>query len=186
MEHSAAREPYRTGELAFTDEEIDKLLAACSSLEDELMLMVAVSLGLRRKDLVNVKNKDIDLDAPVLAYYEHKKRRVRIVTLGPKLTQKIRQYLNAQDPKQRRREFLFPFKERTAYNRLQVLCEHAGIPYRPFHALRATCVKRAARRGWTVEQTARLIGDSVRVVQMHYATPSNQEMAEKVKEAELI
>ncbi|WP_226990803.1 hypothetical protein [Methanosarcina acetivorans] len=45
---------------------------------------------------------------------------------------------------------MFPFAGRTAYKRLhkrlQAYCERAGIQKRPFHALRATCIKSPRRR----------------------------------------
>ena len=67
---------------------------------------------------------------------------------------------------------------KTAYNILQRYLKIAGIEPVPFHALRATCIKLCERRGWTAEQTAKHTGDTVRVIQEHYLTPSVEEMKE--------
>jgi len=88
-------------------------------------------------------------------------------------------------------EYLFSwgknqYGDRTAYRRVQDLCDRAGIPRRPFHALRATCIKFAQIAGWSPEQVAELTGDTIRVIQEHYATPSKQEMCELVREKEIV
>ena len=96
--------------------------------------------------------------------------------ISQEMARLIKQLINTrgkdQDPR------LFRFTGRTAYTRLQNYCKRAGIPCRPFHALRATCVKRCQAAGWTIEQVSRLTGDTVAVIQEHYAFPSASEMAE--------
>jgi len=195
MEHKEADKAnrmltIRTGELAFTDEEYQKLLEAAQSYEDKLLLLLGVGYGLRRLDLIGIRIADIHLAGPAagdqstLTFYENKKRRHRTLPIGPRMEQELRLYLNRLESTRRRREYLFPFRSRAAYDHLQRLCELAGIPRRPFHAMRATCIKRAQRKGWTVEETAKWVGDTIRVVQEHYTTPSNQEMVavNRVKE----
>lgn len=73
---------------------------------------------------------------------------------------------------------VLPFCGRTAHYRLQRLCIKAGIPKRPFHALRATCIKFCQAAGWSVEATAKHVGDTILVIQEHYTTPSQSEMKE--------
>lgn len=65
--------------------------------------------------------------------------------------------------------------------KLQEYCDLAGIERRPFHALRATCVKFCQKNNWTVEQVSKLTGDTIAVIQQHYSTPSNSEMQEVVE-----
>jgi integrase len=174
---------YTTGELAFTDKEIEALITVAPSREDELLVLIGISLGLRRSDMAALKVRNIDLKEARLTYHEEKKNRDRTVPLSPKLVESLRKYL-AGIPKEQ--EFVFPYTDRTLYNRMKVMCDLAKIPRRPFHALRATCIKRAQRRGWTPEQAARLVGDTIGVIQAHYITPSEAELAETVKQKELI
>jgi len=196
MEHKEADKAkqmltIRTGELAFTDEEYQKLLEAAQSYEDKLLLLIGVGYGMRRLDLVGIRIADIHLAGPAagdqstITFYENKKRRHRVLPVGPRMEQELRLYLNRLESTRKRREYLFPFRSRAAYDHLQRLCELAGIPRRPFHAMRATCIKRAQRKGWTVEETAKWVGDTIRVVQEHYTTPSNQEMVEVNREKEI-
>lgn len=42
--------------------------------------------------------------------------------------------------------------DKTAYNVLAFYLDKAGLPSRPFHSLRATCIKLCQRKGWTIEQ----------------------------------
>jgi len=46
--------------------------------------------------------------------------------------------------------------------------------------------KLCQRRGWSVEQAAKLVGDTIRVVQEHYTTPSNEELKQVVRERPII
>jgi integrase len=179
---------YRTGELSFTPREYEKILTVCNTLEEELLIQMAVSTGLRRIDISRIRIGDIDLSNGHLAYYEHKKRRNRVIPLSPKILQLLKKYLNSLPKNQ---EYLFSwgknqYGDRTAYRRVQDLCDRAGIPRRPFHALRATCIKFCQKAGWSPEQVSELTGDTIRVIQEHYATPSKQEMCELVREKEII
>jgi integrase len=181
--------PYsRTGEKSLTPKEYQKILTVCNTLEEEVLMKMAVGLGLRRRDIASVKISNIDLAEGKLTYHEHKKNRDRTVPLGPDLTQLLRKYISSLPKDQ---AFLFKwgkgkYGDRTAHRRLTFLCDRAGIPQRPFHALRATCIKFKQAEGWPVEATAKLIGDTIAVVQEHYATPSDAELRELMKEKEAI
>jgi integrase len=180
---------YRTGEKALTLPEYKKVLAACDNLEDRLVIMIGVNLGLRREDLVRVRVENIDLENQVLTYLEMKKgNRIRKVPIGDTLTSEIKIYLKEKCPK----DYLFPSKlkglphlsGKTAYNRLQMLCKKAGIETRPFHSLRGTAIKLHMNAGWTVDQCAALIGDTCATVQGHYSCPSSGELREVMKRNE--
>lgn len=177
------KERYRTGEKALTRKEYDRVLEACGVLEDRVMVMLGVSLGLRRGDLVRVKVSNIDFKNHQLTYLEKKKGdRVRVVPIGQKLEQEIGMLIKTIPKGQ---DTLFSFKDRQAYNRFNTLCEKAGIGPRPFHALRATCIKFCQAGGWSPEQVSELTGDTIEVIQAHYATPSQAEMAETMRTKEV-
>lgn len=176
----------RTGEKSLTQKEYQKILAVCNTLEEEVLMKMSVGLGLRRRDIASVKVGNIDLTEGKLTYHEHKKNRDRTVPLGPDLTQLLRKYLTTLPKNQ---AFLFrwgkgQYGDRTAHRRLTSLCDRAGIPRRPFHALRATCIKFKQADGWPVEATAKLVGDTITVVQEHYSTPSDAELSELMREKE--
>ena len=173
----------RTGETALTRGEYEKLLRVCNTLEEELLLKIGVSLGLRRGDMSHLRITDIDFMESTLSYYEEKKDRIRTVPIGNNLKQLLTKYVHTIPKTQ---ETIFPFSDRTAHRRFWGLCDRAGIKRRPIHALRATCIKFCQAAGWTPEQVSELTGDTIRVIQEHYATPSKAEMSEVMVEKEVI
>ena len=170
------RERNRSGEKALKHKEYEKLISVIDRLDDEVCIKLAVSIGARREDLANIKVKDIDLDELKLSFHEKKKRRIHTVPLSPEMARMIKVLLHSKGKNQT--EDLFPYSGRTMYDRLQKYCDKADIPRRPFHALRATCIKRCQAAGWSPEQVAKLVGDTIAVIQEHYAWPSSSEMQE--------
>lgn len=190
MHSSWQKTSYTTGQRALTETDYNKVISVCDNLHDRLLIMLGVSLGLRREDIVRVRVSNIDLENKWLTYLEKKKGdKIRRVPIGDKLRQEIEIYINTTKPK----DYLFPNRQvgksphmsgRTAYNRLKWLCEKAGVEPRPFHSLRATCIKLKQKQGWSVEQVAALIGDTVSTVQSHYSTPSDDEMKNIMQDKE--
>jgi len=175
---------YTVGQDALTPLEYEKVCDACSSIEDEALIKFAVATGLRREDVVKVEKQNLNLTLGTITFSEKKKGgRIRTIHLGQKLCTLLIKYLKTVPKDQK---FLFDFCGKTAYNKLQNLCDIAEIRRRPFHALRATCVKRCQVAGWTPEQVCNITGDSLRVIQEHYATPSTSEMEEVAKVKEII
>jgi integrase len=67
-------------------------------------------------------------------------------------------------------EYLITYSGRTANRKLQAYCDKARIPRRPFHALRATCIKFCQAAGWAPEQVSKLTGNTIAVIPEHYST----------------
>jgi integrase len=176
----------KAGTHALTEAEVGRLLEGVPHLEDEALLRLAINTGIRREDLVAVRLEAVDLDAGWISFWEAKKRRTWKVPVAGRAAAVLRQHMNTLP---RSTPWLFPSPRnpakhasgRHAYNVLQERLAAAGLAPRPFHALRATCIKLAQRRRWTVEQVMALTGDSWRVIQEHYATPTEAEMAEAAR-----
>ncbi len=186
----ARKSRYRIGEKSFSTSEYQKLLAAIDTHEDDVLIKLAVACGFRREDIVNLAIANINLEAGQIRFVEKKKHEykggpsiIRTVPIGPQMVQTLRMYL-AELPEDQ--EYLFPFCSKTAYNRLRRLCDRAKIPRRPFHALRSTCIKRCQAAGWTIEQVAALVNDTIKVIQEHYNTPSEDEVREAAQGREHI
>lgn len=186
---------YTTGEDSLTPKEFTKLISVVDNLEDEVMLRLTVTKGFRREDIghgtikryrknervyvtTGIKIENIKFDDKLLVYYESKKDRIRDVPLNDEDITLIKKLINSRGKQQS--EYLITYSGRTAYRKLQQYCDKAGIRRRPFHALRSTCVKFCQAAGWSDPQISKLIGDTIAVVQSHYATPSTAEMAEVV------
>ena len=181
-----------TGEISFTPREVEKLLAACNNIEDEVMVRLAVTTGIRRYDISHIKvaNIGIQNDSMAWLHYTEKKKgdRNRSIPLQPDVTIKIKQHINALGRVgiAKQKGYLFSWGksrwgDKTAWYRLQDLCRRAEIPERPFHAFRATAIKMMQRAGYTIEEISSITGDTIDVIQRHYSTPTLQELEEAVR-----
>jgi len=181
-------ENYTSGEDALTYAQVQGVLSRTGiSLVDEALLRLVFDGGLRRIDIVNVRCANLDVREAHLIYWEQKKRRNWQCFLEPSTVKTLSQLMASSGS-----EWIFPaansrrhLSDRTAYNILQENLRACGIDSRPFHAMRSTCIKLKQLAGWPVEMTAKHIGDSIKVVQAHYLTPSQEEMREKVRKTNL-
>lgn len=181
------RRKYTSGQKALTPVQVDKLLPSITDLIHLGLFQLAIVSGIRREDIVRIKKSDVNFQIQSVTFYESKKRRTKTIYIPVSVANTLQMICNVN----KKEVYLFPggcekigghghMTGRTAYNLLQHYLEKAGLEPRPFHSLRATCVKLCQKRGWTVEQTAEHIGDTIAVVQEHYATPSSEEMREVV------
>ena len=169
--------------MALTEPEARALLANINHFEEKTLLALAISTGIRREDIVALEIKDIDLERGEIKFWEAKKKRTWMVWISGETRVLVHSHVNTLP---RGVKWLFPSRPhperhisgRTAYNILQRWLKVANIGSRPFHALRSTCIKICQKRGWTPEQVMALTGDTWRTIQLHYATPTTQEMVE--------
>jgi integrase len=142
-----------TGELSFTRGEVEKILKACSSLEDEVLVRLAASTGLRRIDISKIRienitlNKVADYTVGRLTYTEHKKwiggnkgeegahQKIRTIPIHWTVAQKIGQLVDSlgKDGIKKNQGYLFSwgrskYGDKTAWYHLQDLANRAGIP----------------------------------------------------------
>ena len=172
-------ERYTSGEKALTRSEYEKLISVITDSQDELLIKMAVATGLRREDLCDLETNNVNLKDKTLTFYEAKKKKWRNIDLPDSVIIMIEKFYNTLDRKeQAKREKLFDFCGRTAYRHLKYWCNVASIPERPFHSLRATCIKFAHNAGWTDEQISKLTGDKIATIQEQYITPGVDEMQE--------
>ena len=173
---------YKSGKKALSKKEYEKLISVIDNIEDELLIKMAITTGLRREDLCNIEIDNIDLKEGTLNFHEQKKDKNRQIYLNYDVVLLIKKFLNTQE----KRKKLFSFGGRTAYRHLNHWCRVAEIPERPFHSLRATCIKFYDAAGLSVQIVSKLTGDSIRVIQEHYQTPSEGEMKEAIQKKAII
>lgn len=179
------------GHLALTPDEVRRLLAPIDRLEERALLELALATGIRREDLAAIPLEGVDVERGTVCYYESKKRRTRTIPVDPTALVTLRSYVRTL-PKGAR--WLFPSPRharahqtgRFGYSILQRWLDAAGLARRPFHSLRATTYKLARARGWSVEGSAALLGDSIRVAQEFYGAVGPGELGELVKERPLL
>jgi len=178
-----------SGENSLTFKQVEKLRYVLDKLEDKVLIELAIATGIRRADIVAIERKNIDFANNKLTFKQNKKRNYHTVYLPTEIMNLLKMFTEIY-----RSKYLFPshiknknhLSSKTAYNILQRNLKKANLPQRPFHALRATCVKMCQRKGWTVNETAKLLDDKVSTVQQHYATPSDEEMKRIAQEKKLL
>ena len=184
------RTRYTTGEKALTKNEWEKLQTVITNLEDEILFKLTISAGIRREDIGHSKKHNTGIrisditelqnGTGKLKFFEHKKNRIWEVPLSKEMMRLIKLLINSRD-KKNSSPFIITYSGRTCHRRLQEYCDLAGIERRPFHTLRATCVKFCQAAGWRIEEVAKLTGDTIAVIQEHYSTPNEGEMQEAVQ-----
>ena len=185
--------PYRTGRDALTAKEVERLLESFDSIQEKAIIQIAIATGLRRVDVVNIFRKNINIETGELTYHEHKKNRQRTIVIPSNGTiHTLKMHMNSC----KKSKWLFPsplntkedkhISDRQIYDIFNEHLDLIGIRRRPFHALRATCVKMCEDAGWRDFETAELTGDTVRVIQEHYKTPSTSQMNALAKDNQII
>lgn len=180
-----------SGEKALTLAKVEKLLEAVNDIKPEALLRLAITGGIRREDIVKVLVKDIDVSGSSVTFYQHKKKNHHTVFLPSSTIRTLEKLVNVN--KRLNTPYLFPASDpkkhissRTAYNVLQKYLKVAGLPSIPFHALRSTCVKLCQIRGWSPEQSAKHLDDTIKTIQRHYTTPSQEERKEVANEKAIL
>lgn len=185
----------RIGRWALTKEQVDKLMRSFDRVSDKALIGLAIATGIRRNDIVHIRREDIDFDKGRIKFQEHKKRRIwEVVIPSDEVISLLKQHINTS----RKSDWLFPspkttgkfmkahMSDRQAWDTFNEALIRCGISQRPFHALRATCVKQCLANGWSWEAISELTGDLISTLQYHYATPSVGEMQKLAKEKQIL
>lgn len=179
---------FNSGEKALTRDECERLLAACSTLEDRVMILLQVTLGLRRADLAAIQIASIDLDANQIAVPEQKNGgRARLIPIGDRLKQEIALLIATIDTT--KQTTLFSIRGRQMYNRFTQVAKVAGI--RPgetitFPTLRATACRFMVEAGWRIEEIAEVLGVRIETVQKHCPPPAKGRVLQTAREKEVV
>ncbi len=167
------------------------MLEPVDVLEERALLELALTTGIRREDLVSIPLEGVDLNRGAVRFFEHKKGRNREVPVQGRALVDLRTHVRKLDRGER---WLFPSPRkpgahqtgRFAWNIWNKWLRRAGLDQRPFHATRATAYKLAKAKGWPVELAAAILGDTVRVAEAYYGTPTPGELAQIARERPLL
>lgn len=180
---------FKIGRKSLTEEHVKTFLFHVTNIKDLALFEIALTTGIRRGDIIKLEINNIDPETGKMSFYEAKKNRIHTVYLNDKVLNTIKMLISAFKPK----KYLFeahdpknPISSKTAYNLFQRYLIKAGLEKRPFHSLRATCIKLCQKRGWKPEETAELVGDSLKVIQEHYTIPSMDEMKAVTKDKAIL
>jgi integrase len=165
-------------------EEQERLLAAAPTLKDLALFRIALTTGIRRADLANIRKGDVDLKNRKIKFWQDKKDTMHQVPISNALLPDLTRYLATVD---KGTPWLFPnrdslqrpMSDKTVYNRLQGALKLAGIEKEiSVHDLRRSFVKTCLAGGMRPEIVAAITDDDVSTILEWYAIPDDHEILE--------
>ena len=169
---------------SLTFEELQLVILQCETLQERVLIELAVTTGIRRTDIVNIEINRIDLEHQKIIFWEEKKDRMWIVAIPGEVVQTLRMYINTLPRGQR---YLFPFTGRTAYNILQRLLWKASIhKHLSFHDLRRTFIRLSKQMGRDIRFVMDQTGDTARVIMEEYEGYTVDEMVQLMNEDNIL
>lgn len=148
-----------------TVEQANALLAAADAHQLGLLFRLALSLGLRRGELLALTWENIDLERGVLTVQEAKTQAGnRTIPLPQVLVEKLRQH--QETCHQSRQNLVFttrngtPIQARNLVRTYKSLLRQAGIPDRRFHDLRHSCATFLIAQGVNLHAVKYILGHS--------------------------
>ncbi|MEX1190517.1 MAG: tyrosine-type recombinase/integrase [Brumimicrobium sp.] len=102
MDIDAIHRPRREQKLphVISKEEVKKIIEAPKNLKHRAMLSLIYACGLRRSELLSLKANNIDSKRKLLIIYQSKGRKDRVIPIGDKLIELLREYYKAYRPKE--------------------------------------------------------------------------------------
>lgn len=165
-----------------TDKERENLLKACkASAWPRLYLLVLMGLttGARRGELMNLRGRDLDLDRAVAYVHTTKNGDAKVLPLLPAVVELLRQAAPAQG------SLLFASKRRpdlpyTFESVWGTALKAAGVKDFRFHDLRHTCASYLAQSGASLLEIGNVLGHRQLSVTKRYSHLTTQNKAELV------
>ena len=169
-----SKEPEPTGRTRYLDDtERNALLKACSQSplkELELVVMLALTTGMRRSEMLGLKWADVDLARGQVMLHKTKNRERRAVALAPAMAHRL-----SEHQKGRRSGTTFVFSRPDEDRPLdptywfEQAVESAGIKDFRFHDLRHSCASYLAMSGATAPEIAAVLGHKTLQMVKRYA-----------------
>lgn len=144
-----------------SEEEIENLINACKNLKHQCMLSLIYSAGLRRSELLNLHNTDIDSKRMMITIRNAKGKKDRLVPLSITVLELLRNYYRKYRPK----SYLFEgvhgdrYSERSLEEVLKRAAKLAKIPKSVnLHMLRHSYATHLMEAGTNLRHIQELLG----------------------------
>ncbi len=147
-----------TGARAYTEMELNELLAAARDAHERVILLLGAHAGLRVGEMVRLRWEDVDLRAGTIRVRPAGERGEPApggaqdadeVVLSPRLAAELSAFAREveADPLRRHRAEVLELRSQYGvYNRLRGLCRRAQVEFKGVHALRHAAGKRLYRQ----------------------------------------
>ena len=145
----AARDGEAATAHAYTDAELDGLLAAARDAHERVLLLLGAHAGLRVSEMVRLLWQDVDLRAGTLLVRTPGEEEPAEVMLSRRLAAELRAYAREveADPVARHRAQLLELRSQYGvYNRLRGICRRAHVEFKGVRALRHAAGARLYRQ----------------------------------------
>jgi len=147
----------------YTEEEIENLISSCRNPKHKLILLLAYGSGLSLREIMDLKNRDIDIDKKVINV-RGKKRSVPIDDVAIALYKLNREYFEYTS----KNSYIFinhnngrRYSARSFQKAYLTACENSGIPnLGGIHVLRHSFAIHLLERGADIKKIQELMGHS--------------------------
>ena len=149
--------------VVLSKEEINNILSATKNMKHKAIFLTAYSAGLRNREVINLKIKDIESDRMMIRISKSKFDKQRYTILGKKTLNLLREYYKAYRPN----NWLFPsaqnptehLSSRTVQKEFQKALNNAGIKKRAVvHTLRHSFATHLLESGINIRIIQKLLG----------------------------
>jgi len=160
-----------------SDDECERLLDACKASKFDrlyLLVLMALTTGARKGELLGLRWRDIDMERAKAALYRTKNDTPRMLPLPPDLVEELRRFEVREANGQPSNDLVFastrfpdkPYWFRTSW---EVALEAANIKNFRFHDLRHSCASYLAMAGENVLMIAEILGHKNLATTRRYA-----------------
>lgn len=163
-----------------SEEEVADILNACENLKHKSMLSLIYSAGLRRSELLNMKNSDIDSKRMLISVRNAKGMKDRMIPLSPTILEMLRAYYQQYKPK----DYLFEgqygdrYSERSLELVLKKAVSLAGIKKNVnLHMLRHSYATHLMEAGTHLRHIQELLGHKSPKTTQIYTHVSREEIS---------
>lgn len=171
-----------------SDDERTAILAACKKSKDPHLynvVILALSTGARKSELLTLKWKDVDLKRGMITLHETKNGERRALPLKGLALQLIENSLEKSDPTPKPNDFLFPSTKKAQPIDIRTSWENAvknaGIDDFRFHDLRHSAASYLAMSGASLAEIAEVMGHKTLQMVKRYSHLSEAHTANVVE-----
>lgn len=152
--------------VAFTDDEIKRILKACENERDRAICLFLLDSGVRLSELLAMNVGDVDPDTGAVKVRQGKGQKDRTVYLGAKSRRQLRRYLAERPNVPGAKSALFvaerkPMRRLTVSGLVQIMVrlgEATGIEHCTCHTFRRTFASKCLQNKMNVYAVAKLMG----------------------------
>lgn len=169
------KERIRTSNEALTEDQVNRLIAACDNLFDRTILILGFGSGMRVSEISSIETGRIDWENNRINVWDEKKDDNRNVYPGQSAMDALRLYISEYKVKG---PLVFDYVDKTFENHVKAITKRVLNDKRSWHTVRHTYVTLCAKRGTDIKIVCGNTGDKPETILKVYNNPSVEMMKE--------